>query len=496
MRYIPTGEQMKRADQYTIDTVGVPSMVLMERAALGCVERLEALSLSMKRILVVCGSGNNGGDGYAIARLLHLKGYAVDIFFAGNEQKRSIENQKQKHICDFYGISEVHSLRQHEYSIIMDCIFGTGLTRPLSGVYESVVEMLNEMNAVRIAVDLPSGVQSVADDTEHVVFYADYTFAIAYCKRELYFCQAGACAGKIDMIDIGINTDTFLIDPAMTYTYDREDLKMLYPRRKMQSHKGDYGRVLLIAGSEGMAGAAYLSAKAAYTAGAGLVQIYTAKENRIVLQELLPEAILTTYETYNETQLLELLSWADTVVIGPGLSMGSTAQQLVQGVLRYADIPCVLDADALNILSRNKQWLLEAKQPLVLTPHMKEMARLLDCTVKELIAERFVRLSAFTEAYAIVCVLKDARTLVSKAGNNLYLNLSGNHAMAKGGAGDVLTGIIAGILAQGCEVYRAATLGVYLHGLAGDKARERKGSYSVLASDIIDGIGEVLYENL
>lgn len=497
MRYIPTGEQMKKADRFTIDTVGIPSMVLMERAALGCVEQMETLDLDFRRILVVCGSGNNGGDGYAIARLLHLKGYAVDIFFAGSEERRSEENRKQKDICEFYNLYEVHSLNQKEYSIIVDCIFGTGLTRPLAGAYASVVDYMNRMNGVRIAIDMPSGIQNTEDDNEDTtVFSADYTFAIAYCKQELYLHCAGACAGVVYTIDIGITPKSFAKDERMTYAYEIEDLRKLYPARKQNSHKGDYGKVLIIAGSEGMAGAAYLSAKAAYASGAGLVRIYTAKENRVVLQELLPEAILTTYDEYDKSELLEVLSWADTVVIGPGLSTGSIAQELVHGVLKHADMPCVLDADALNIISWHKEWLLEAKQPLVVTPHMKEMSRLLDCTVKELAQDRFTYLTTFTEAYALVCVLKDARTLVAQSGHDVYLNLSGSHAMAKGGSGDVLTGIIAGIIAQGKSPYHAATIGVYLHGLAGDRAREKKGSYSVLASDIIDGIGEVLYENL
>ena len=243
-----------------------------------------------------------------------------------------------------------------------------------------------------------------------------------------------------------------------------------------------------------MAGAAYLSAKAAYATGAGLVQIYTPKENRVVLQQLLPEAIITTYQDYNETEVIRLLDWADVVGIGCGLGTDRVAQELVAAVLQYGSCPCVIDADGLNILAKHMEWLLHARQSLILTPHMKEMSRLLSCTLEELATERISRLVSFAEVNAVVCVLKDARTLVAKRDENIYLNTSGNSAMAKGGSGDVLAGIIAGILAQGAESYKASCLGVYLHGLAGDKAREKKGSYSVLASDLIDTVGDVCKE--
>lgn len=254
-----------------------------------------------------------------------------------------------------------------------------------------------------------------------------------------------------------------------------DDLAREFPKRKRNSHKGTYGKVLLIAGSRGMSGAAYLSAKAAYAVGAGLVQIYTTEDNRVILQQLLPEAIVSTYRTFEKVKLDELLEWADVVEIGCGLGKSETSRQLVSHTLHCSKIPCVVDADGLNLLAENMEWLTETKAKLVLTPHMKEMTRLLHCDMNELLAARFQKLREFTEQFRQVTVLKDSRTLVASKDENFYLNLSGNASMAKGGAGDVLAGVITGLMAQNMQCCKAAFLGVYLHGLAGDAARARRG---------------------
>lgn len=494
MKYLPTGVQMKAADDFTIKMIGMPSMVLMERAALKTVETMEAAGLDLRNVLVACGSGNNGGDGYAVARLLHLKGYRVEIVFVGSEDSRSTENSRQKEICDYYKVPTVNTLENREYSVIVDAIFGTGLKRKITGAYYTLIQELNEKTGTKVAVDIPSGIHDASGIVMGTAFRADLTVAIAFAKRGLLFAPGNEYAGRIITVDIGIPECALPQEEYLMYTYEKEDLVKEFPKRKKNSHKGSYGKVLMIVGSEAMAGAAYLSAKAAYATGAGLVQIYTPKENRIVLQQLLPEAIITTYQDYNETEVMCLLEWADVVGMGCGLGTDRVAQELVAAVLEYGNCPCVIDADGLNILAKHMEWFLHAKQPLILTPHMKEMARLLACTVEELVAERFSKLVSFAEKNAVVCVLKDARTLVAKRDENIYLNTSGNSAMAKGGSGDVLTGIIAGILAQEKDSYKAACLGVYLHGLAGDIAKEKKGSYSVLASDLIDALSDVCKE--
>lgn len=491
MIYLPTGEQMRRADLYTIEEIGVPSMVLMERAALEVVRCMEEEQLDFRKVLVVCGSGNNGGDGYAIARLLHLKGHDVTIFFAGNSQKRSEENAQQAKIAAHYEIPVITNLGTEEYSVIIDALFGTGLKREVTGHYREVLCSVNQMAGKKVAVDLPSGIHDTTGARMGIAFCADLTVAIAFPKRGLFLQEGNVCAGKILTGDIGISSETFS-EGTVTFGYEKQDLFLGFPKRKKNSHKGSYGKVLMIAGSKGMSGAAYLSAKAAYAVGAGLVQIYTHEENRVILQQLLPEAIITTYDTFDSEQLEKLIQWADLIGIGCGLGKSDTAERVMQYTLKRALVPCVVDADGINILSKHMEWIGETNALIVLTPHMKEMSRMLQCSVKELIEQRMEKLHAFVERYKVVCVLKDARTLVAKEHQNTYLNLSGNAAMAKAGSGDVLAGVIVGILAQQCEPYTSACLGVFLHGLAGDMARDKKGAYSVLASDLVAEISSVL----
>ena len=491
MIYLPTGEQMRRADLYTIEEIGVPSMVLMERAALEVVRCMEEEQLDFRKVLVICGSGNNGGDGYAIARLLHLKGHDVTIFFAGNSQKRSEENAQQAKIAAHYEIPVITNLGTEEYSVIIDALFGTGLKREVTGHYREVLCSVNQMAGKKVAVDLPSGIHDTTGARMGIAFCADLTVAIAFPKRGLFLQEGNVCAGKILTGAIGISSETFS-EGTVTFGYEKQDLFLGFPKRKKNSHKGSYGKVLMIAGSKGMSGAAYLSAKAAYAVGAGLVQIYTHEENRVILQQLLPEAIITTYDTFDSEQLEKLIQWADLIGIGCGLGKSDTAERVMQYTLKRALVPCVVDADGINILSKHMEWIEETNALIVLTPHMKEMSRMLQCSVKELIEQRMEKLHAFVERYKVVCVLKDARTLVAKEHQNTYLNLSGNAAMAKAGSGDVLAGVIVGILAQQCEPYTSACLGVFLHGLAGDMARDKKGAYSVLASDLVAEISSVL----
>ena len=491
MIYLPTGEQMRRADLYTIEEIGVPSMVLMERAALEVVRCMEEEQLDFRKVLVICGSGNNGGDGYAIARLLHLKGHDVTIFFAGNSQKRSEENAQQAKIAAHYEIPVITNLDTEEYSVIIDALFGTGLKREVTGHYREILCSVNQMTGKKVAVDLPSGIHDTTGARMGIAFCADLTVAIAFSKRGLFLQEGNVCAGKILTGDIGISSETFS-EGTVTFGYEKQDLFLGFPKRKKNSHKGSYGKVLMIAGSKGMSGAAYLSAKAAYAVGAGLVQIYTHEENRVILQQLLPEVIITTYDTFDSEQLEKLIQWADLIGIGCGLGKSDTAERVMQYTLKRALVPCVVDADGINILSKHMEWIEETNALIVLTPHMKEMSRMLQCSVKELIEQRMEKLHAFVERYKVVCVLKDARTLVAKEHRNTYLNLSGNAAMAKAGSGDVLAGVIVGILAQQCEPYTSACLGVFLHGLAGDMARDKKGAYSVLASDLVAEISSVL----
>lgn len=492
MRYLPDGEQMKAADAYTIEELGIPSLVLMERAALKVVEELSRREMDLARVLIVCGSGNNGGDGFAVARLLHEKGICADVLFAGKESSLSEECALQKKIAKRLGISIFTDLPDGEYTVVTDALFGVGLSREISGRYADIIEWMNRQNARKVAVDIPSGVCARTGRILGTAFRAELTVSMECVKLGCELFPGKAYAGETVAAPIGISKGIFKDNKDVCFTYDKEEIPSLLPKRSADSHKGSYGKVLMVTGSSGMAGACFLSAKAAYSTGAGLVQIYTAEENRQVIQQLLPEAIVSCYGRYDGAELSGLLKWADVVCIGCGLGKSEVSEQLLVHTLKEADIPCVIDADGLNLLCGHMELLKESSAPLILTPHMMEMSRLTRKSVAELKADRMTILRAFTGEYPAVCALKDSRTAVAQRGRQTFLNLAGNNAMAKAGSGDVLAGTITGLLAQGMGAFEGAAMGVFLHACGGDEARKEKGAYSVLARDLTAGIEDVL----
>lgn len=510
MRYLLTAETMKAADQYTMKVKKMPSLVLMERAALKAVEVMEKKDIDFSSPLVVCGGGNNGGDGFAIARMLQLKGYPVTALFAGKMDRRSPETALQMDIARSYGVSIVREMPNKPYSVVIDALFGIGLTRPLDNEMETIIEKMNTLSCKKVAIDIPSGIHAMTGEVMEIAFRADFTVTFAYEKVGTVLYPGKKFAGNVYVQDIGIYLHND-IPGERFYTYDTKDIKQLCPKRDEDSHKGTYGKVLIIAGSKGMSGAAYLSAKAAYAVGAGLVQIMTAEENRTVLQELLPEAILTTYKSEFEgipgsrklmqerhtlmQSLKKALQWADVVCIGPGIGINNVSRVLLRETLKLIDKPCIVDADGLNLLSRDRQKedLLEEKGVyLILTPHVKELSRLVNLDVAVTKRQRIPLAKKLAEKYQLTCVAKDTRTVVASQKPACYLNTSGSAAMAKAGSGDVLAGMIAGFVAQKMKNTAAAELGVYIHGLCGCVAKHRKGPYSVLAGDLIDSISVIL----
>lgn len=494
MRYLPDGKWMQKADAHTIEDIGIPSVVLMEHAAEKTVEAMEREAIDFSRILVVCGSGNNGGDGFAIARLFAQKGKEVTVIFAGKEASLTPECRIQKQIAENLGIPVVGSMTEAACTVVVDALFGVGLSREVSGSYAELLEKLNTLPCAKVAVDIPSGICAATGKVLGCAFRADLTVSFQCEKLGTVLSPGREYAGKVIAAEIGIDTAFYEEIPEISYTLEKSDLPKRLPVRKADSHKGTYGKVLMITGSKGMAGAAYLSAKAAYTCGAGLVRIYTEESNRAILQQLLPEAIISVYEQYEPEQLQSLLKWADVVCIGCGLGQNRVSESLLKGTLWGGVVPCVVDADGINLLALHPELLDETRMPLILTPHMKEMSGLLDCSVAELQESRMDRLDAFTETYPAVCALKDSRTIVAQRGRHRFVNTAGNNGMAKAGSGDVLAGVVTGLLAGGLDVYESAVLGVYLHACGGDAAQEKLGSFSILAEDLIRGIGECLKE--
>lgn len=488
MRYLPDGIQMKEADRDTIERIGVPSLVLMERAALKTVEAMEEKGFDTSFTLVVCGSGNNGGDGFAIARLLEERGKIADVFFAGNEASLSDECRAQKEIAEKVGIKVFKEFPDDEYTVVIDALFGVGLSREVTGRYLDTIEQMNRAEGRKVAVDIPSGICAGTGRVLGAAFRADLTVSMACVKLGCELFPGKEYAGETVSVPIGIDPAYFKERQDVCFTYDRSEIRYLLPGRRQNTHKGSYGKILMITGSKGMAGAACLAAKAAYTVGAGLVRIYTASENREVLQQLIPEAIISCYDEFDEEETAALLNWADVVCIGCGLGQQTAAEQLLVYTLKHVRVPCIIDADGINLLSMHRELLALASAPVILTPHMMEMSRLMGVPLLEIAEDRIRFLHQFTEKYAAVCVLKDSRTAVGCRGRQTFVNLAGNSAMAKAGSGDVLAGVISGLAAQGLTAFRAAALGVFLHACGGDEARDALGSYSVLAGDLITGI--------
>ena len=486
--------QMKAADQYTIQKLGVPSLELMEHAAQACVQVLEDEKVDLSHVCVVCGSGNNGGDGFAIARILQNNRYSVETFCVGNPEHYTEETQEQMHRLQECGGKITYGMPQEDsYSVVIDAVFGVGLSRKVEGRYRQVIEQMNRMRGTKFAVDIPSGLSATTGCILGCAFKADYTVTFQLKKIGLELSQGRTMAGRFIVPDIGISTDSICEDQEIVRTAGKDIYRKMLPDRPEDSNKGTYGRLLVIAGSKGMAGAAYLNAHAAYMTGAGLVRVYTSSDNREILQTLLPEAIITTYEEYNKEELLSLLTWADGVCIGSGLGMSRLSEKILKTVIEYVKVPCLIDADGLNLLAENNNYLNQmAERRFVITPHMKEMSRLTGTPVEELKADRIQILKDFISRYRITCVLKDSRTLIASEEKGIRMNLTGNSAMAKAGSGDVLAGVISGWMVQGKEAEDAAELGTYIHGLSGDLAKFEKGVYSVMARDLIEYISKAL----
>ncbi len=492
MQYLFNAKEMKQADNNTIEHFKMPSLVLMERAALKTVDVIEEYGLNTANVLIVCGCGNNGGDGMAIARLLWQKSAKVTVCLLGDYEKCSNETKHQYDILKAYGIEVEHEIRQEQYTLVIDAIFGIGLSRDIEGGYKEAIESLNAMEAEKLAVDIPSGIHADSGKVMGCCFFAEHTVTFAYNKLGLTLFPGAKAAGKVTVADIGITGDSLLGKEPQVVALDKSDLSRL-PKREPDSNKGSYGKVLVIAGSEQMAGAAYFAAKAAFFTGCGLVRVLTHEKNKTMINTNLPEAIVQTYDgkKQEKEEWVKAMNWADVIVIGPGLGQSTFSEQLLKLTLQTASVPVVLDADALNLLAKEKEVLKRPHTDLILTPHLGEMARLIDMPIDYIKKNLLLTAEEFAREYNVICVLKDARSVVSIPYGRTYVNLSGNHGMSTAGSGDVLSGMIGGLLAQGETSETAASLGVYLHGCAGDAAAKENGCYSLTASDILTGIKEV-----
>lgn len=515
MRYVINVEEMRALEQNAIRGIGIPEEVLMERAAFAVWQELEKRTTREDPILFLCGTGNNGGDGLAAARMAYLGGRNVSVAIVSKDKVRVFalkdfteggkirpETVKKEEltshcsagfagqltilskICDFVGKDRDFG----EYTIVVDAVFGIGLSRPITGTYRECIQKIQQEKRRRklgvISVDIPSGIHADTGAVMGIALEADLTVTFGWEKIGLLLYPGAQYAGEIVTADIGIPPEPACLTENTVLRMEPADIRLL-SGRKPDTHKGDYGKVAVIAGSKGMCGAAILAGKAACRAGAGITAVVSAEENRIPIQTALPEAIFTP-----RSRAEERIAWADCLAVGPGLGTDAEAEGLVRLALASGK-PVVADADALNCISRAADLYGMLHDQVILTPHVGEMARLSGFSVAEIRENPVEIADGFAEQYGCICVLKGARTFISGGKAFRRIHTGGNAGMAAGGSGDVLTGIIAGLLGTERDAKTAAAFGVLVHGLAGDQAKEKFGERSMTAADMLDGIPAV-----
>lgn len=511
--YVVTASQMKRYDANTITKYKMPALLLMERAALVTVEELvREYGDKPCRVAVLSGCGNNGGDGLAVGRLLMLQGYNVTYVLLGDETKCTEETVRQICILREYGAQIFSTIQNGEYDIVIDALFGVGLSRAVEGVYRDAVEWMNATAAYVCSVDIASGIHADTGKVMGCAVRADLTVTYGFRKLGHLLYPGAEYTGKLICRQMGIDERSFLGEVPFWYTYAGTD-SIVLPKRRPDGNKGTFGKVLLIVGSRQTAGAAMMAAKSTFRMGAGMVKIVTAAENAETILQYVPEAMLLLYSentlaSGNEVcegmnafirQLRQAADWADCILVGPGIGTGNAAYELLRFSITESNLPLIIDADGLNLLAEHKELqksvaeCAEAERTVIVTPHLGEFARLYGCSisqVKEHLTEYPLELS---ERMQCTVVCKDARTVVVQSGMECgYVNTTGNAGMATAGAGDVLSGMIAGLVAQHMSGVDAAVAGVYLHGIAGDLAARRQTDVCMTATDIIERITDVV----
>ncbi len=511
MEYLLTAKEMQQYDAATIEKIGIPALVLMERAALAVYEEiLKALGntgFGSKKVLIMTGCGNNGADGLALARMLAEHGqyehpagvscvgnerekdcFQVAVVICGNQEKATDSWKTQYEILKHFPVQTGSKEPAGEYDILIDALFGVGLSRDITGEYADMIRRFHERKGFKVSVDMPSGIHSDSGRVMGCAFRADLTVSFAFAKRGLYAYPGCEYAGKVVVKKIGIGQQAFgQTSPGMFRYTERPD--ELLPKRAVDGNKGTFGKVLLAAGNRNMAGAAILAAGGCYRAGAGMVKVLTRECNRLILQTAIPEALLCTGDCYE---------WPDVLAIGPGIGTDEWAYGVLCSFLKDSDLPLIIDADGLNLLSAHKE-LMElvsmqagAGRSIILTPHPGELARLCGITVAE-VKENPIKIAmGLAQKLNCVIVSKDARTYICQDKKPVCMNTTGNSGMAVAGSGDVLTGVIAALLAQGMEPFDAAAVGVYLHGSAGDLAAVRFGERGMTAVDLMKAVAEVI----
>ncbi len=500
---------MKNIDRRAIRGFGIPGPVLMENAASAIMTEMDKFfdGLAGIRVGILCGKGNNGGDGLALARRLKIRGVPVRVALLApfsavtGEAKVNLsilrktdveirENAAARSLADIISWSDV----------LVDALLGVGLASPLRGAYARAVAMVNASGRPVVSVDIPTGIDADTGAVMGSAIKADLTVTMALLKRGLALYPGAEYCGTVRVADIGIPPEVIEQEKIAVRLLDRSSAWGAADRRKRDSHKGDYGHLMVVAGSPGKAGAAIMAARGALRAGVGLVSVATPNGLVPVVQSQLAEAMCVpaaesiegTLGAGSDEELLKAAEHMSAVALGPGLSTHFETVQVVRHMVQRLKVPMVVDADGLNAFAGYTGILKKAKAPVILTPHPGEMGRLVSMSSSDVQKDRLGVASRFAMEHKVILVLKGAGTVVALPDGQMFINTTGNPGMATGGTGDALTGMIGGLLAQGHPAAQAACLGVYLHGLAGDLAAKEKGEASMIAGDLIEKIPEAM----
>jgi hydroxyethylthiazole kinase-like uncharacterized protein yjeF len=507
MRVVTTSE-MKKIDNWAVRDLGIISSVLMENAGRGCVEVLERyFDIDGLKVLIVCGKGNNGGDGFVVGRHLQNRGAKTKVVLLGSARELKgdalhnflLARRGKLDITQTSRIKVLQDLCQmFAPDVIIDGIFGTGFTGTPHGIHARAIELIDETDAFVLSIDIPSGINGDDGQFNKTCIIADATATMCLPKRGNYLFPGRAFSGDLHVVDIGIPYD--LIAHEYPRVTEHDDIAAMLPYRPPDGHKGTFGSVLVIAGARGFSGAAAMAADAALKTGAGMVRLAAPKGIMDVLESKLLEVVkLPLEQTFEETispqayhTVEPLLDSSEAIVIGPGITTHAETAKFVQAVLPHITSPVIIDADAINIISQYPAMLSNMKAPMVLTPHPGELARLIKLAPGQINKDRIDLAARYAREFNCVMVLKGAPTVVAARSGETFVNPTGNSGLASGGSGDVLVGLISGLIAQGVTPLNAAVAGVFLHGLCADLAVEETNEYSLVAGDLIAYIPRAL----
>ncbi|HEY0978803.1 MAG TPA: NAD(P)H-hydrate dehydratase [Flavobacteriales bacterium] len=480
--------QLRQVEARTI-AQGVPALDLMERASAHCVDRLLGLYPASKPIVVLCGMGNNGGDGLVMAKLLQRLGRSVRVVVAPHRTQGSPEFETQLARCRSVGIDPVQwdegqlDMPFSSDDLVVDALLGSGLDRPLAGVMRTVVAKLLEMRPEVIAIDRPTGWGVEEPAADRFCVRATHTFVLELPEYRMLLPDEAPFIGRIHVLPIGLDADAIRAEPTNYYRLEPSDVRALLPYRASQAHKGSFGHALLMAGGPGKVGAALLATQAALRSGSGLITLRTTAGNEVLVHASAPEALVSVDAGGEALSIPPELTAYSAIGIGPGIGTAEATAKLLKHLVQEVRVPLVLDADALNLLALNSTWVPFLPPGSILTPHPKEFDRLAGSSSSSV--ERLERAQAFAQKNRVILVLKGGPTAICSPDGRVFFNPTGNVGMAKGGSGDCLTGIITALCAQGLPPEAAALAGVYVHGSAGDLAAAALGTQGMLPTDLI-----------